>query len=267
MPAHARAGRPAARIPRRRRTPRTFGRHDGGAGGRRDPARPDDGAGRHHRRPSRRRGAGVPRPPPDPRRARRPHEPPGRPPRRAGLGCHTERDALAGHETRPGPPGDLHAQPHRVPRVDARRRGRRASRRSTSTTATSPRSCGTCSPTPGPRPSSCSRAFAPTLAAVLPDLPRLRVIVQVRRRVSGHDLLPGAVWYDDALAAASARRRRRRRRRADDLYILYTGGTTGMPKGVLWRNGDAMIECFGASPDGDDGRRVRRRGRRPGCGR
>ncbi|MEO1058217.1 MAG: AMP-binding protein, partial [Actinomycetota bacterium] len=27
-----------------------------------------------------------------------------------------------------------------------------------------------------------------------------------------------------------------------------TGGTTGMPKGVMWRNGDAMVECFGGSP-------------------
>ncbi len=88
--------------------------------------------------------------------------------------------------------------------------------------------------------------FAPTLAEVLPQLPRLRHIVQVADE-SGHDLLPGAVWYADALAAASPTRPAVVPH-ADDLYILYTGGTTGMPKGVLWRNGDAMIECFGGSP-------------------
>ncbi len=88
--------------------------------------------------------------------------------------------------------------------------------------------------------------FAPTLAAILADLPLLRVIVQVPDE-SGHELLPGAVWYEDALAAAPAGPPPVAPS-PDDLYILYTGGTTGMPKGVLWRNGDAMIECFGASP-------------------
>jgi acyl-CoA synthetase (AMP-forming)/AMP-acid ligase II len=87
--------------------------------------------------------------------------------------------------------------------------------------------------------------FAPVLAEVLADLPILEVILQVPDD-SGHDLLPGAVWYEDALAAASPGRPDVEWS-ADDLYMLYTGGTTGMPKGVMWRNGDAMVECFGGS--------------------
>ncbi|MEM8619005.1 MAG: acyl-CoA synthetase [Actinomycetota bacterium] len=88
-------------------------------------------------------------------------------------------------------------------------------------------------------------AFAPTLAEVLPKLPRLTTILQVDDD-SGNDLLPRAVWYEDALAAASPDRPAVDWS-ADDLYMLYTGGTTGMPKGVMWRNGDAMAECFGGS--------------------
>jgi 3-oxocholest-4-en-26-oate---CoA ligase len=92
--------------------------------------------------------------------------------------------------------------------------------------------------------------FAPTLAAVRETLPRLRVILQVGDD-SGHDLLPGAVWYEDALAASSGRHPGVRWD-PDDLYVLYTGGTTGRPKGVLWRNGDALVECFGGSSTATD---------------
>jgi fatty-acyl-CoA synthase len=87
--------------------------------------------------------------------------------------------------------------------------------------------------------------FAPVLAEVLGELPRLRVILQVPDE-SGNPLLPGAQWYEDALAAASPDKPAVHWS-PDDLYILYTGGTTGMPKGVLWRNGDANVECFGGS--------------------
>jgi acyl-CoA synthetase (AMP-forming)/AMP-acid ligase II len=87
--------------------------------------------------------------------------------------------------------------------------------------------------------------FAPTLAEVLPALSNLETILQVRDG-SQNGLLPGAVWFEDALDAESTERPSVDWS-ADDLYLLYTGGTTGMPKGVMWRNGDAMVECFGGS--------------------
>ena len=85
--------------------------------------------------------------------------------------------------------------------------------------------------------------FTPILAEVRDRLPNLQVILQVPDS-SGEPLMPGAVWYEDALAQSSPDKPAAGYS-GDDLYILYTGGTTGMPKGVLWRNADAVVECFG----------------------
>ncbi|HKC50948.1 MAG TPA: acyl-CoA synthetase [Myxococcota bacterium] len=90
--------------------------------------------------------------------------------------------------------------------------------------------------------------FAPTLARIRAQLPDLEVLVQVSDS-SGEALLPGAVEYEAALAGASAARPDVRCS-PDDLYILYTGGTTGMPKGVLWRQADIFIAALGGRGPG-----------------
>jgi 3-oxocholest-4-en-26-oate---CoA ligase len=54
----------------------------------------------------------------------------------------------------------------------------------------------------------------------------------------------GAVPYEEALAAASPERTFGPRS-PDDRYVLYTGGTTGMPKGVVWRQEDIFFAAMG----------------------
>jgi acyl-CoA synthetase (AMP-forming)/AMP-acid ligase II len=85
--------------------------------------------------------------------------------------------------------------------------------------------------------------FAPQVAAIRDRLPELEVLLQVPDD-SGHALLPGAVDYEEALAGASPDVPEVRPS-PDDLYILYTGGTTGMPKGVLWRSADIYMAAMG----------------------
>jgi acyl-CoA synthetase (AMP-forming)/AMP-acid ligase II len=51
--------------------------------------------------------------------------------------------------------------------------------------------------------------------------------------------------YEARLAAAATTRPAPGARPADDLYLIYTGGTTGMPKGVMWRHEDIYFASLG----------------------
>ena len=53
-----------------------------------------------------------------------------------------------------------------------------------------------------------------------------------------------ATPYEDAAKSAIGRVRRPWGRSGDDLYMLYTGGTTGMPKGVMWRQDDLFARLI-----------------------
>ncbi|MGZ8745554.1 MAG: acyl-CoA synthetase [Mycobacterium sp.] len=85
--------------------------------------------------------------------------------------------------------------------------------------------------------------FAPRVADVKRALPRLRVLIQIADD-SGNDLVHGAVDYDSIVKSGSSEPPPVEPS-PDDLYVLYTGGTTGMPKGVLWRQHDIFMTSFG----------------------
>ncbi len=90
--------------------------------------------------------------------------------------------------------------------------------------------------------------FAEQVAAVRAQVPTLDVLVQVPDE-SGADLLPGAVWWEDAVATPEDAAVLPEPT-GDDLYVVYTGGTTGMPKGVLWRQDDMYVTSMGGTPFG-----------------
>lgn len=85
------------------------------------------------------------------------------------------------------------------------------------------------------------RTYAPLVAATAPNHEKLTTVVAMpdptdpesRADIGGF----GGVAWEEALEGQSAERDFGERS-PDDLYIVYTGGTTGWPKGVMWRHED-----------------------------
>ncbi|OUC98640.1 acyl-CoA synthetase [Streptosporangium minutum] len=88
--------------------------------------------------------------------------------------------------------------------------------------------------------------FDDRVAAVAPQAPELGHLIAV----GGPSRVEGAVPYREALAGGPDTRGFPERS-GGDVYIIYTGGTTGMPKGVMWRAEDLFFAFGGGNPYGD----------------
>jgi acyl-CoA synthetase (AMP-forming)/AMP-acid ligase II len=93
--------------------------------------------------------------------------------------------------------------------------------------------------------------FTDRVAASLPQVAGLRHLVRVGDPVVAGAAEVPAVAFTDAEAAGSAERGFPARS-GDDQFIIYTGGTTGMPKGVMWRQEDLFFSGLGGgAPTGE----------------
>ncbi|MFI6010225.1 acyl-CoA synthetase [Streptomyces sp. NPDC051243] len=95
--------------------------------------------------------------------------------------------------------------------------------------------------------------FTDRVAAALPQVTGLRHLVRVGDVSPGTVDAPAlpALTFSDAEAAGSPERGFPARS-GDDQFIIYTGGTTGMPKGVMWRQEDLFFSGLGGgAPTGE----------------
>ncbi|MGW8490196.1 acyl-CoA synthetase [Streptomyces sp. NPDC055886] len=93
--------------------------------------------------------------------------------------------------------------------------------------------------------------FDERVAAAAPQAPGLRHLVRVGAADPTAGPRPAAVPFAEAEASGSPDRGFARRS-ADDQFIIYTGGTTGMPKGVMWRQEDLFFSGLGGgAPTGE----------------
>ena len=95
--------------------------------------------------------------------------------------------------------------------------------------------------------------FSELIETIRGSLPKIKVWLWVD---DGSGPCPDwAVEYETVANSGASRVVPAWGRSGDDLIMLYTGGTTGMPKGVMWRQDDLAVVLAGAlaNPIPDDG--------------
>ncbi len=85
--------------------------------------------------------------------------------------------------------------------------------------------------------------FAPVIETIRPRLPRVRAWIAVAR--DGQGAPAWAADYETIVAPGAERVAAPWGRSGEDQLFLYTGGTTGMPKAVMWRQDD-LFNVLGA---------------------
>ena len=90
------------------------------------------------------------------------------------------------------------------------------------------------------------RRYADRVANVLPETANVKTVLVVEDGSDDDFGRYGGVEFEAALAQGSPERDFGPRS-ADDIYLLYTGGTTGFPKGVMWRHEDIYRVLFGGT--------------------
>ncbi|MEN3222192.1 acyl-CoA synthetase [Mycolicibacterium porcinum] len=90
------------------------------------------------------------------------------------------------------------------------------------------------------------RRYADRVANVLPETPLVKTVLVVEDGSDDDYQRYGGVEFYSAIADSSAERDFGPRSE-DDIYLLYTGGTTGFPKGVMWRHEDIYRVLFGGT--------------------
>ncbi|MEP1470359.1 MAG: acyl-CoA synthetase [Halieaceae bacterium] len=98
-----------------------------------------------------------------------------------------------------------------------------------------------------------NREFTPHIAEICASAPDLHTYIYVDDESDADISVINTAEFESAMRGHSAERDFGERS-DDDLFVLYTGGTTGMPKGVMWPHKNVFFAAMGGGgwfhPDG-----------------